>query len=143
MRGVIDVMNVDGAYLRHVVQVEGSSLHWLPNGTQIIFFIQSDKLAGTYVVDTNGTLVRRLSLPVDASLPVFSPDGNYLAFDLRIVSHQELYVTDNDLSTEQQLTYGRAGGGTFSWSGNSKQMAFDQNGLIYAVPINTLCRVPG
>ena len=106
---------------------------------QIVFSMNDD----IYVMDTDGTNVRRLTYhPAIDVLPCWSPDGRQIAFsslrdDGPGVYNIEVYVMNSDGTNIQRLTHHPREDVAFSWSPDGKQLAFvserDSNFEIYVM----------
>jgi Tol biopolymer transport system component len=145
----LDLINSDGSNLTHLVTGRVNEARWSPDGQQIIFAVTSGSSAGIYSVDIHTGTERKLALGPASGLPMWSPDSRYLAFDYfrlgggNSPNTQEIVIKDNKSSVELQLTYGRFNTTSFTWSGDSKQIAFDKNNSwIYVVQIDAPCKVP-
>jgi Tol biopolymer transport system component len=102
---------------------------WSPDGTRIVFVASEGGGfypggSGVYVAAADGSGARVLQGTENALWPSWSPDGQWLAYDLG--PHHELYVVHPDGSGTRQLTNG--GDGPFSvapvWSPDSQRLLF-------------------
>ena len=71
-----------------------------------------------YVVDADGSNPRNLSQnkAEDGGLPVWSPDGQYIAFMSDRDGNNEIYVMDPDGSNPRNLTHNEADDRLPVWS---------------------------
>jgi Tol biopolymer transport system component len=91
------------------------------------WFLQTE----LYVMNADGSGLRRLVQSSRSGSPVWSPDGLKLAFEKTLgpmigqcgVCHTEIFVVDVDGSGQQNLT-DNAGGGAPAWSPDGQQIAF-------------------
>lgn len=133
---------------------------WSPDGRQIAFVsdrdgrtfapdtpgirddIARDRAARDgpeiYVMNADGSSQRRLTRNAfyDGA-PVWSPDGQRIAFVSKRDGSQEIYVMNADGSGQRNLTQGPGGGSSPAWSPDGQRIAFrslrDGNGEIYVV----------
>ena len=110
-----------------------------PTKPQIVFSMNDD----IYVMDTDGTNVRRLTYhPTTDSVPSWSPDGRQIAFtshrnNVSGAYNTEVYVMDSDGTNIRRLTHHLGVDAPASWSPDGKQIAFvserDGNFEIYVM----------
>jgi TolB protein len=75
------------------------------DGTEIAFFGDRDGNAEIYVMNPDGTGLRRLTEePTDDVLPAWSPDGAKIAFVSSRDGNEELYVMNADGTHVTRLT---------------------------------------
>jgi Tol biopolymer transport system component len=75
-----DALFIDG---RRITDLPGSQSSPVvsPDGRHVAFVWDTDAGSGLYLIDVNGTGLRRVSSdPIGAGAPAWSPDGRYLAF---------------------------------------------------------------
>jgi len=103
-----------------------------PDGRQIAFVSDRDKNANIYVMQTDGSNLRRLT--DDSSFdnyPVFSPDGTQIAFQSNREDEQvEVYLKNlNDDTTPRRLTHSRFENGISAkcWSPDGTQILLYTN----------------
>lgn len=112
--------------------VEGEPI-WSPNGEKLAIQTHSSEEPLLYVVDADGSHLRRLSflstLGYNETKPVWSPDSTELAFvrEERI-GHDEwrpdIYVINANGTWLRRLTHGGIDNYHPTWSPNGKQIAF-------------------
>src|SRR5262249_49437685 len=96
---------------------------WSPDGEYIAFASNRDGDINVYVMDADGSNVRRVTrdLPGSQLKPTWSPDGTRLAFG----SAGQIAGIDADGSNYQQLTTGSQCGHDFpAWSPDGQSIAF-------------------
>lgn len=67
---------------------------WSPDGSTIIFNSDRDGIMGGFVVDPDGSNLRRVELDTWVEYPSFSPDGGQIAFMGAVGDNYELFVAD-------------------------------------------------
>ena len=112
---------------------------WSPDGAHIVFSARREehvenKFAVTYeiyVMDADGGNQQRLTNNRNNELsPVWSPDGNRIAFvsDRKgNLDNFDIYIMDADGGNQQNLTNNRAWNWQPSWSPDGNRIAFDSN----------------
>ena len=141
------VMNSDGTEVRRIDpegMIDAWDPAWSPDGTQIVFAGYDGQDDGIFVMDLDGTNVRRLTDgDGDSTEPAWSPDGARIAFvrQLPDPGGTHLYVVDSDGSNLRQLTSLAGRVGAPDWSprpeGTRTRIVFasDQDGdlEIYSI----------
>ena len=111
---------------------------WSPNGQQIAFASDRDGNFEIYVMDADGSNLRRLTNNGDRDVyPSWSPDGQQIAFVSDRDGNFEIYVMDADGSNPENRTNNPDSDGAPSWSPDGQQIAFmsnrDGNSEIYVI----------
>jgi len=99
---------------------------WSPDGSTIAFNSDRDHETGTrgYLVNPDGSNVRRIDVDMWLEYPSWSPDGRKLAFMGAIGSNYELFVADLASSEVTQLTTSPGHDGWPAWSPDGSTIAF-------------------
>ena len=107
---------------------------WSPDGRHIAFMSNRDGNGEIYVMDSDGSNPRRLTMDGGWS-PSWSPDGRHIAFMSVRNNKAAIYAMDSDGSNPRRLTMD--GGWSPSWSPDGRHIAFvserDGNGEIYVM----------
>ena len=142
----IYVMNFDGSALRRLTYgpQKSWSPDWSPDGMQIAFESNRDGHWRIYVMDGNGSNVRRLT--TDQRFPsstgeagaVWAPDGKRIAFlSGRDGEDMEIYILELATSNLTQLTDNDAHDSHVAWSPDGQYLSFDStrdgNSEIYVM----------
>jgi len=98
---------------------------WSPDGTQIAFHSNRDGNYEIYVMNADGSDVRRLTNNmVDDGQPSWSPDSSQIAFISARDGNLEIYVMDSSGEDVRRLTNDDAGDLYPSWSPDGSRIAF-------------------
>ena len=79
---------------------------WSPDGNRLAFWSNRDGNPEIYVVNRDGTGMRRLTNhPENDSTPTWSPTGNQIAFTSNRSGAPQIWVMNDDGSQPQQITH--------------------------------------
>ena len=150
-RSQLYLMNADGSGQRALTPAwpmpawqMSTGLGWSPDGRKIVFSALHNGNQDVYVIDADGTGLRRLTRDPDAdAIPVWSPDGRKIAFvegpqlgGAAGYGPHELWVMNADGSGKRKLTGREVGPDTpVSWAPDSRTLAYSgmPRGEIYVV----------
>src|SRR5262249_9255004 len=80
---------------------------WSPDGTRIVFESDTGDSYDLYLMDTDGTLRRRLThTDADEDSPAWSPDGTKIVYTRWVDNFSQLWLMDADGSGQHALTRG-------------------------------------
>lgn len=97
-------------------------------GSKIAFVSNRDGNAEIYVMDADGSNMRRLTHnPGYDGAPTWSPDGTRIAFASSRDGNADIYLMNADGSNVTRLTTDAANDGGPSWSPDGSMIAFDSN----------------
>ncbi len=123
----IIVAAVDGSKRRNITNNAANDWgpDWSPDGSTIAFNSDRDggRLSG-YLVDPDGSNLRRLDINAWVEYPSFSPDGKAIAFEGHDGHDYEVYVADIATGKARQLTDSPGGDGWPAWSPDGTTIAF-------------------
>jgi Tol biopolymer transport system component len=127
----IFVVNADGTHRINLTRNSSNDWGpaWSPDGRHIAFNSSRDLLPQLYVMDSDGSRVRRVT-EREAEYPAWSPDGKRLVFmsqqpDARGTDpNYDVYVVDVDGSDLRQLTNYPGEDGWAAWSPDGRHIAF-------------------
>jgi Tol biopolymer transport system component len=99
---------------------------WSPDGTTIAFNSDRDRETGTrgYLVNRDGSNLRRIEADMWLEYPSWSPDGQKLAFMGALGSNYELFVVELATGKVTQLTTSPGHDGWPAWSPDGSTIAF-------------------
>jgi TolB protein len=133
------VVNADGSGLRNLTSKLGGRLGlgtgpasdavWSPDGRKIAF-VRSNTRLGVYVVNADGSGVRKLTpKPMGAlyAAPAWSPDGRKIAFAGERDGNSEIYLMNADGGGQRNLTLNLAYDGDPAWSPDGQRITFVSN----------------
>ena len=101
-----------------------------PDGTRIVFSSNRDGKSEIYVMNTDGTGIRRLTNnSTDDDCPAWSHDGKKIAFQSKRDGNMEVYVMESDGSNQINLTNNPAEDTRPAWSPDDTRIAFGSNSL--------------
>jgi tol-pal system beta propeller repeat protein TolB len=137
------VMNTDGSDLKQLTFIGATTYGsaWSPDGKHIAFTSTQSGTEEVYVMSADGSNTKRLSWTsyfeksqpkAYNKNPVWSPDGQYIAFASARSGEQEIFLMNADGSDPKQITDSEGMKDFPSWSPNGKHIAFVQ-GSIFVV----------
>jgi TolB protein len=98
---------------------------WSPDGRTIAFNSDRDGLPmGGYLMNPDGTDVRRIPTDVWVEYPTWSPDGERIAFMSARGGDYDIWVVDTDGTDLVQLTDSPGQDGWPAWSPDGERIAF-------------------
>jgi len=101
-----------------------------PDGKRIAFASNRDGANEIYVMNLDGSAVRRLTYNTsEDDCPAWSPDGKKIAFQSRRDRQMEIYVMDADGSNQINLSNNPAEDTRPSWSPDGTQIVYGSNTL--------------
>ena len=143
--GQVYVMNTDGSGEQSLTNSPGGAAApaWSPDGRRIAFMrlgmgghVNSlGYLWDIYVMNADGSGQRRLARDTwRLAAPVWSPDGQRLAFVARRAGKDELHVVSADGSGERRLT--TASRATPAWSPDGRKIAFVRSFDVHVLNVD-------
>ena len=88
-----------------------------PDGNRIAFMSQRDGNSEIYVMNRNGSNVRRLTNSAGADCcPTWSPTGTQIAFTSDRSGSAQIWVMDADGLNQRRLTFGESNADKATWS---------------------------
>jgi Tol biopolymer transport system component len=97
---------------------------WSPDGLTIVFNSDRDGLLSGYLVDPDGSNLRRIDLDVWFEYPSFSPDGRRIVFESAGGNNYEVFVLDLATNVATKLTEARGNDSWPVWSPDGTTIAF-------------------
>ncbi|NWF68597.1 MAG: PD40 domain-containing protein [Chloroflexi bacterium] len=134
----IYAVNADGTDLQNLTRDPAADVYpqWRSGGAEILFYSNRSGVWASYLMDADGANVRFIAAtdtPLRA-VPVPAPDGRSSAYRARVGTFWRLHVTNGD--TTRLLTSPGADDGPFSWSPDSRALAFERSGEIYVTRLD-------
>lgn len=137
-------MNIDGSGKTRLTFFTGylDSLadgpDWSPDGSKIVFISYRDNPNGEiYVMDADGGRQTRLTFDdFEAFDPVWSPNGQYIAFGASTTDGSDIYIMLADGSNINRLTFNYGVDSNPNWSPDSNQIIFDGIDGIYVINVD-------
>ena len=138
----IYVMAADGSDIQRLTRHKGFDAYpaWSPDGHQIAFVRDTDppetgpvfppRSQSIYVMDSDGSNVRRLTEFETGAYTSWSPDGERIAFEANLDGIWEICVMETDGSNVQRLTHTpgeNTGSAAPDWSPDGQKIVFDSN----------------
>jgi TolB protein len=124
----IFVMNADGSGRRNLTDDPANDWgpDWSPDGRTIVFNSDRDGLPlGGFLVDPDGSHLRRIPTDAWVEYPAWSPDGTHLAFmGGTSAAEYDIWVIDADGTNLVQLTDSPGPDGWPAWSPDGTRIAF-------------------
>ena len=122
-------MRPDGSDPRPLAQ--GTSARWSPDGRRLVFNRATQEGSGLYVIDADGTNVRRLLATARLDSPTaWSPDGRKILFTRSFSDRaSDVYVMNADGTGVRRLTRARGVDMSGTWSPDGSRIVFSSNRL--------------
>jgi Tol biopolymer transport system component len=123
----IYVANADGTGATNLTEHPANDWgpDWSPDGRTIVFNSDRDGLPmGGYLMNPDGTDVRRIPTDVWVEYPAWSPDGERIAFMSASAGNYDVWVVGTDGSDPVQLTDSPGHDGWPAWSPDGERIAF-------------------
>jgi Tol biopolymer transport system component len=135
----ISTIGIDGTGLRDLsLPFAGAKPAWSPDGARIAFQGQHNGNSDIYVMDADGSNLRRLTKsPADDMTPSWAPDGSQILFtnaggepldNNGYSSTSEIYTVPATGGTPTRLTDNRVDDSEASYSPDGTQIAFHREG---------------
>jgi len=143
----IFVANADGTGARNLTRDPGNDWgpDWSPDGKTIVFNSDRDGLPmGGFLVNPDGSHLRRIPTDTYVEYPAWSPDGRRIAFmGGASAAEYDIWVVDIDGTNLVQLTDSPGSDGWPSWSPDGTRIAFTsvRDDCSYSEAID--CRTTG
>jgi TolB protein len=101
---------------------------WSPTGRELAFVSDRSGPAQVFVMDAEGTNVRRVTSSGFNTQPRWSPKGDTIAFTSRQGNH-DIWAISPDGSNRRRLTAGPGDNESASWSPNGRHLVFQSSRL--------------
>jgi Tol biopolymer transport system component len=141
----IYVISADGSGRRQVTKAtrfNGSNPYghhpvWSPDGQRIAFDnseAERELISDIYVVNRDGTGLRRLTRDTHSEIPHWSPDGKQILYTRQTSRGEHTYTMNADGSNQHRLS--RDLPKWFSWSPDGQRIAFAEQGNIVVTNVD-------
>jgi TolB protein len=141
------LVNVDGSGRKKLPRNVPLAGSWSPDGQRVAFVplahspadVRDPTKHGLWVMNADGSDVRRVAPKATSGDPAWSPDGRQIAFrrfDGRLfesAGNSDLFVVNADGSGLRRLTHAAANVRWFAWSPDGRTIAFLRNREVYIV----------
>ena len=132
----ICVIDADGGTIHHYMVASFTwAPSWSPDGKKIAFALGEPGLESIYIMDADGSTVRKTASCGDN--PSWSFNGKKIAFDSDKDGNKDIYIMDADGSTVKRLTDDPSDDWDPCWSPDGSKIAFvsnrDGNSEIYVM----------
>ncbi len=117
--GVLVVASITGLSL---IAVGGS--HWWQPWDTLLFAMANDGPADIFLADTAGRTVNLTRSPHYESVPVWSPDGEHIAFVSNQAGNREIYVMNRFGANVKRITFTNAEHESLDWSPDGRHLTF-------------------
>jgi TolB protein len=120
------VLGVDGGAPREL-DVGGGQRPLYPvfvRNDQVAFGMTKDSVAGVWVVNVNGTGLRKLVAGDRVGAPSFSPDGRRFAFNASVDGKRQVIVASTDGTGRQRVSPGAGNNWNPQWSPDGQRIAY-------------------
>jgi len=105
---------------------------WAPDGNRIAFFNGGPGVSGVYVINADGTGLRRVTNGNQDRSPTWSPDGSRIAFTRQDGTFIRLFVVNADGTGLTRVT-GDVHVQDPEWSPDGGRFTFSDGGRVYVV----------
>jgi Tol biopolymer transport system component len=143
----IFIMNADGSGATNLTKDPGNDWgpDWSPDGKRIVFNSDRDGLPmGGFLVNADGSHLRRISTDAYVEYPAWSPDGTRIAFMGGVSpAEYDIWVVDVDGTNLVQVTDSPGPDGWPSWSPDGTRIAFTSVRDDCSYSAATDCRTTG
>ena len=126
-------MSSDGTNIRRLTPgtVRAYYPSWFPDGCEIAFTGSSadasDTKTSIYLIEVDGSNLRRLTENTGDQAPDWSPDGSQIAFDTTRDGNFDIYVMNADGSNQRRLTNHFNVDSRPSWSPDGRRIVFNSS----------------
>lgn len=118
------IMDADGSHVRELFEIESylSRIAWSPDGTRLAFLADFNSFQGAdgtpslYIANLDGSDLHTIPAHEPSSPPVWSPDGDYIAYTGYIsMERRGIFITNRD-GTSDRLVPETFGTRQIDWS---------------------------
>ena len=122
----IYVARADGSEKRNLTNNPANDWgpDWSPDGSTIAFNSDRDGILAGFLMNPDGTNVRRIDVDGWVEYPSFSPDGTRIVYESNSANDYDLFIADLVSGEVTRLTDGAGGDGWPAWSPDGTTIAF-------------------